>query len=354
MTSWIKGILVTLLLCFLSQILLSQEKTQSYYNSHETEILPDAKMAFQDGKYERSEELCRWHYIIVGDRAADALRKMAERCAQLSTEMVNLRTAGKIKEAKEMADTLLSINPNDAAAKKMLEELDEPGSPILVDTLVVDVPINQDSVMTETHERKERPVEEPAQESVPITIIEQKDEPVPSIPDTTSPIQESFIPKTMFVVKAGTSFVSLQKIAQSMTPGGSLGVYNLGGSRVGLEVGGYLCPNLLSSGSLFGMDAFVVLRVAKSVYPKLGVGFFSYKEKSDSGSTTQGLCAGGGLTFIMGGHFCVEFGAKYYPEICVQGVEMISTTPGATYEFPSVKQILPGGIAPFVSIGWAF
>ncbi|MBR6865069.1 MAG: hypothetical protein IKM75_09425 [Bacteroidales bacterium] len=354
MTSWIKGILVTLLLCFLSQILFSQEKTQSYYNSHETEILPDAKMAFQNGKYERAEELCRWHYIIVGDNAADALRKMAERCAQLSTEMVALRTVGKIKEAKEVANTLLSINPNDVAAKKMLEELEEPELPIFVDTLVVDVPMNQDSVMTVTHETEERPVEEPAQESVSTTIVEQKEDPIPNVPNTKSPIHKPFIPKTMFVVKAGASFLSLEKIAQSVAPGGSLGIYNLGGSRIGLEVGGYLCPSLLSLGSLFGMDASFVLRVTKSVYPKLGVGYFSYKQKSESGSATQGLCAGGGLTFLFGGHFCLEFGAKYYPEIRSQGVETVSTTPGSTYEFPTVAHILSAGISPFVSIGWAF
>ena len=55
----------------------NQNKTQAYYNSHEREILPDARAAFKSGDYERTVELCRWYYIIVGDRAADSLRDQA-------------------------------------------------------------------------------------------------------------------------------------------------------------------------------------------------------------------------------------------------------------------------------------
>lgn len=64
---------------------IAQEKTQAYYNSHETEILPDARAAFREGNYDRVVELCRWHYIIVGDTGADALQERAARCAELST-----------------------------------------------------------------------------------------------------------------------------------------------------------------------------------------------------------------------------------------------------------------------------
>ena len=342
------------MICFFPFVMSAQEKTQYYYSTHETEIIPDARSAFQKGDYDRAIELCNWHYILVGSQDAAPLRSQAERCSRLSKEMTDLFDAGKLEEAKEAANTLLSINANDSSAKKLLAEIEKQLLPIPSDSLVVDMPTSQDSVLDVTSEPEEMPIEEPFQETVPITIVEEKDEPTPSITNTSSPIQKSFMPKTMFVVKAGASVLTLQQIAQSVAPGGSLGLYNLGGSRVGLEAGGYLSPNLMSSGSLFGIDASLVFRAAKSVYPKLGVGYFSYSDNSDSDSATHGLCAGGGLTFLIGSHFCLELSAKYYPEIRIQGVETVSTTPGASYEFPLIKQILPGGIAPFVSIGWAF
>ena len=69
-----------LLFVLLSSVSFAQEKTQSYYNTHESEILPDAKAAFQRGEYERTIELCKWHYIILGDHKADNLRQQAEKC----------------------------------------------------------------------------------------------------------------------------------------------------------------------------------------------------------------------------------------------------------------------------------
>ena len=112
---------LSLLIGLLSSVMYAQEKTQSYYNTHESEILPDATIAFQSGKYERTVELCKWHYIIVGDNAADSLREKAERCAQLKEEMEEDLKLEKINEARVNAKALLSINSNDSNAKKVLE-----------------------------------------------------------------------------------------------------------------------------------------------------------------------------------------------------------------------------------------
>ena len=104
--------------------------------------------------------------------------------------------------------------------------------------------------------------------------------------------------------------------------------------------------------SLFGLDAAVNFRVGTSVYPKAVVGFFSCKS-SVTGSGTSGLCAGAGLTFLVGGHFAVEAGLKYYPKVNVSGTTPVSTA-GTTYDFPTPVEVLGGGIAPVLSIGWAF
>lgn len=69
----------------------AKSKSQAYYNSHEAEILPDAQVAFREGKYERAVELCRWHYVIVGDEKADTLREMAARSVAFRRKLLSLR-----------------------------------------------------------------------------------------------------------------------------------------------------------------------------------------------------------------------------------------------------------------------
>lgn len=344
----VKRVLATLSLCLVSLGLFAQEKTLQYYNTHEKEILPDAQAAFRKGDYSRTMELCRWHYIIFGDDATvESLRDKSERCAQLSMEMNAFRSDGNVKDAKQKATVILSINPDDAAANEVLL-IEEPASPER-DTVIVEPPVN--------------PVEEvvipPATEE---TNDDQKTEeilsPVEEVspyPGTTKPEPvQPFEPRTRFVVKAGATIIDLKQFSQTIAPGGTIGVYDLGGSPVGGEASFYICPGLSAvSASLFGADASLVFRASESIYPKLGVGFFSCKS-SETNTSTKGMCAGGGLTYMVGGHFCFEVGVKYYPKVYVQGTERVSTTPGASYEFPSDIQIISGGIAPFVSVGWAF
>ena len=107
------------------------------------------------------------------------------------------------------------------------------------------------------------------------------------------------------------------------------------------------------SASLIGGDVNLVIRVAKNIYPKLGAGFFSCKSTVQSDSSIQGLCAGAGLNFLLGGHFCIEIGAKYYPVVKIGGFETVSTA-GTSYNFPASKLIISSGVAPFMNIGWVF
>lgn len=327
----------------------AQNKTQAYYNSHESEILPDAQTAFKNGDYDRAVELCRWHWIIVGDHQADAIRDMAERCGQISQRMTTLKNEGKTAEAKEVAQALLAINPDDAAAKQLLKELEEleelepdapSPEPVIRDTVAVSVP--------------PVPVEEPVVENPVQDVDTAPSQPVAPVTPTTQPVQKSQpkeTSKTKFVVKAGATVLDLNQFA--MAPGGSIGMYDMGGSPVGLEAGLYFGSGLAdNTASLFGMDAGLVLRIGKSIYPKAILGFFSCKS-SDMGSSTKGLCGGASLTFIAGGHFCVEVGAKYYPKVKVSGTQTFSTG-GASYDFPTPIEVLAGGIAPVVSLGWAF
>ena len=343
------------LLLLLPVSLLAQGKTQAYYNSHENEILPDAQAAFRDGDYDRTVVLCRWHYIIVGDRAAEQLRETAEQCAQLAAEMGSLREQGKTEEAVEIARTLLSINPADSAAKELIDEWDErlnqPEQPIQeeitlpADSIAVQEPEVSAPVVTTNPEVGNQIVEtvpEPAS-----TYVIGSDETAVSGDTMTSksPMR--------FVMKAAASALDMKEISKSLAFGVDLGLYDIGGSPVGFEMGTLICPDLKSKVSLFGIDASLVFRVAKGVYPKLGAGYFADKNKINTLSATQGLFAGAGFTFLLGENFCIEAGVKYFPECKVSSVEKVSTS-GSSYDFPVIESILPGGIVPMIALGFAF
>ena len=354
MKTFIHRVCTTLFLGLISVALFAQEKTQAYYNTHESEILPDAHAAFKEGGYERAVELCKWHYIFVGDSAADSLRDQAERCAQLSKEMAEFYAEGKTDEAQETAKTLLSINPNDTAAKRLLEELEKPvisDQPVPIDTVIVDVPVVNEDEMKQDEVPTEIPIDEAFQD---FKETENGSPVNDSVSDVSSKSQKIDNPRTRFVVKAGLSILDLKQLSQTLAPGGSFGVYDVGGSPLGMEAGFYLCPGLAKqSASLFGIDASVVFRATSIIYPKAGLGFFSCKSTDETDATTKGMCAFAGLTFLIGGHLCLEIGAKYYPVVRVSSLETV-TTAGVSYDFPASREILGGGFCPGVSIGFAF
>ena len=284
---FLRTISVVVFLGLLCQGVWAQNKTQAYYNSHEREILPDARAAFKSGNYARTTELCRWHYIIVGDRASEP------------------------------------------EPEPIPEPKPEPQS-VKVDTVAV-----------------EPPVEDPVKDAYEIGM-----DPYLPITPTVEPIrtsQPTEAKNNQFLVKAGaTAFLKPFAIA----PGAGVGIYNLGGTPFSVEAGLYFGSLAEKTASLFGMDAAVAFRVSDTVYPKASLGFFSCKSK-ETGSSTNGLCAGAGLTFLVGGHFCVEAGLKFYPKVNVSGTTLVSTA-GNTYDFPAPVEVLGGGVAPMVSVGWAF
>lgn len=106
-------------LLFLGLGAFAQEKTQAYYNTHESEILPDAQVAFREGDYDRTVELCRLHFIIVGDNRADALRDKARECAKLTIEMNAFASADQRDLAREKAQAILALNSDDKKAQEL-------------------------------------------------------------------------------------------------------------------------------------------------------------------------------------------------------------------------------------------
>ncbi len=191
-------------------------------------------------------------------------------------------------------------------------------------------------------------------------VEEEKEEESMGMKEEDSALEESVSPISIkpvrlpgAVIKFYASTLNLSQLTEFYSLGGSFGFLNLGGSRIGTEVGAYFYPKLQSS-SLFGVDASIVFRVTNTVYPKILAGYFSYLDDSRDDSAVHGLCGGAGLSFLIGGHFCLDVGAKYYPEINVREEKTVITTPGIPYQIPSKRQVFSSGITPFVSIGWAF
>jgi len=355
---FLRTIFVAVLLSMACSGTWAQNKTQAYYNSHEREILPDARTAFKSGDYARTAELCRWHYIIVGDRAADALRDQAERCGQYASRMAALKDEGKNSEAKAAAQALLAINPDDLAARKLVEEIEALEKAEHERELERQRELEKQQELERQRELEAQKVseetaavEKPVEESVK-EVLDIDDTPDRPVTPSTTPARKpasAEVKDNQFIVKAGaTLFLKPFAIA----PGAGVGLYNLGGSPVGVEAGLYFGSLAEKTASLFGLDAAVAFRASGNIYPKAYVGFFSCKS-SVTGSGTNGLCAGAGLTFLVGGHFAVEAGLKYYPKVNVSGTTPVSTA-GTTYDFPTPVEVLGGGIAPMVSIGWAF
>ena len=329
---------LALLFVLLSVSLFAQEKTQAYYNTHENEILPDAQAAFRVGNYERAIQLCTWHYVFFGNREAEPLQKQAEKCDKLSKNLESLYAEGKKAEALEVAMNLLAINPNDPSANRINEELSKPETPPSIEEAIPP----KDTVAT--------PEFIPHEEIVPETPLEQVpySEPVPV--KQSNPKQNQSYNQNVIVLKAGMSLIDFKLVS----PNVSFGLYEIAGTRVGAEIGAFLCPGLSAdSASLLGIDLNATYKIGREVYPKAGIGLFSCASKDGNGARTNGLCAELRLTYIIGQHFCVEVGAKLFPKVELPVSETVSTA-GASYRFPSSRQIVSGGVAPVISVGWTF
>ena len=379
MKKLIRYLLIAISMCLFSYGLSAQEKNQVYYNSHEKEILPDARAAFRNGDYARADELCKWHYIIVGDNAADALRANAQRCSQLSASMKAYKAKGDLASAKKAAEALLTLNPNDREAKAILATKEpEP----VVEPVKVEPPVEEEKPAEEV---KPIETEQPAEEAEPTEVVKPADEPKPSEevkpteevkpaetekpdeqanstgpdpipatqPETIEPIPEPS-PKAermKVAAKAGVTVLDFSRFAQTVAPLVGVGLYDIAGSRFGAGLDAYIAP-FGNNISVFGLDASAMFRAANGIYPKLFAGFFNCNGK-DGYKPTAGMRIGAGVSMILARHICLDLGLSYFPAVKLMGSETVST-PDVSYEFPDVLTAVSGGISPVISVGWAF
>ena len=132
MKSLFQKAISSLLIGLVSLAVFAQVKTQSYYNTHESEILPDARAAFQEGNYERTIELCKLHYIIVGNQDAAQLREMAER-SLLSKN--NQSDNGSLKEMTDRALSLAEYGDYDESLEVSLKVLKMTSDPEILSAI---------------------------------------------------------------------------------------------------------------------------------------------------------------------------------------------------------------------------
>lgn len=100
--------------------LTSEEK--KYYNEHPEKLLPDANNAFKESKYLQTQKLCRFHSFVMSDVQVQERNKLwedAKTCEALSSEMLSLKSEGKLAEALEKADALLRLNIDDKDALEL-------------------------------------------------------------------------------------------------------------------------------------------------------------------------------------------------------------------------------------------
>ena len=220
--------------------------------------------------------------------------------------------------------------------------------------ITFDYPIPED-IQVDSLGKEEDSSFESSRESQPLDIF--------SPADSVIPVEEIAVRSfhTLFVWRAQGSIVFSVNKEKAFTAGMCLGVYDIGGSRMGLEAGAYYCPvgflakafdGLNKGVSPYGIDASLVLRVAKGVYPKVGAGYYSYKEYPKESPNVNGLCGILGLSFLLGKHLCLEIGSRYYPNTRILNPKMVSA--GAVhYIYPTAETIFKG-FSPMIGIGVAF
>lgn len=331
------------------------------------------------------------------------LETKAQKCYVLSNAMNALLSAGKVTEAKKIARDIIEMNPQDKATLDVLLMSDPivvpvdtvpaivpvsgvslspnmvsmtEGDTTLLTVLVHPSDASEKSVNWSSEDPSLATVDQLGQvkavapgttaiivktlegDYVDICLVSVKpkpqpiEEPVVEVsPDTvaitpvTAPVttdkpqsQKNEQPShTKFIAKAGASY--LISFSNPVHPCLALGVYDLGGSRFGLEVGGYYLK-------MAGVDVSLAVRLSKALYLRAGAGFFSY-------SGTQGINAILGFNFLIKRHFCLDIGASYFPMIQTMGTESF-TTANITYALPVATTAMKAGIIPSIKIGWAF
>ena len=247
--------------------------------------------------------------------------------------MESLRTTGKLSEAREIAKAILSINPADKSAKEVFQTPD----PLIVEKVpsIDSIAIKAISEPLLLRSKEKETIEKnPDSEMAPVYSNQ-----MPKVENKAIPnLNQSETPLFHFVVKAGVTILEPDDYwTNSICYGGSLGLYDLVGTRCGVEVGLSFGKKTLDKNytGLIGhkynfYNIAFVFRLAKSIYPKAEIGIREYYNKPYYNDyytpRIDGLCYGLGVTFLLGGHACVEASAKY----------------------------AVNGIVPSIAFGWAF
>ncbi|MBQ7253614.1 MAG: hypothetical protein IJS30_02950 [Bacteroidales bacterium] len=156
-------------------------------------------------------------------------------------------------------------------------------------------------------------------------------------------------PYTRIGINAGITICS-----GAQGPGLTVGIYDVGGSRAGVDLGGYI---MQSDFFTWGADAALIIRTIKNLYAKAGMGVFSCKDRRVSIGEqpgTFGLCPGIGLTYVIGKHLNLGVYARFMPETKIRSNSMVPTSVDKEYPFAEEVVAIKSGLAPSVTIGWIF
>lgn len=320
---------IIVLLILPSLLIRAQDKDRDYYSKHVSELIPDAQTAFDLGNYKRTRDLCDWYFEFSFKDDLNDLYDKTSKCIKIKDRMKELLDAGEIDTAKQKAVELLAINPKDPYAERVMK-LKKPESQTVNDTTKVVPPVS------------------------------------PVKPKPVKPVE----PKMQFVLKAGLGMlgvnykfgVSGAKVSYTtgevldpllQFPTISAGVYNIADSRFGGELSVPIVLGLKNLSAL-DVDAYLVYRLGKFFYPKLGLGYMNCYYGANNSWGTQKIVFGGGLTVLIAQKLALEAGVKYYQNIYVGDSQMVEATPGVSYPYTEMLLTVNKGLYPFFSIGYAF
>lgn len=314
---------IIVLLILPSLLIKAQEKDREYYSKHVSELIPDAQTAFDSGNYKRTRDLCDWYFEFSFKDDLNDLYDKTSKCIKIKDRMKELLDAGEIEAAKQKAEELLAINPKDPYAERVMK-LKKPEPQTVNDTTKLVPPVS------------------------------------PVKPEPVKPVE----PKMQFVLKAGlgmfgvhsdflASYTGEAQKSLLLFPTISAGVYNIADSRFGGELSVPIVLGL-NNLSVLDVDAYLVYRLGKFFYPKLGLGYMNCYYGANNSWGTQKIVFGGGLTVLIAHRVALEAGVKYYQNIYVGDSQMVEATPGVSYPYTEMLLTVNKGLYPFFSIGYAF
>lgn len=163
---------------------------------------------------------------------------------------------------------------------------------------------------------------------------------------------------TRLLIKAGMGLGWFMDTELGINAG--LGVYDIAGSRFGVDVTFYAFPSVyedevfysLDSSDPFtlGLDASVAIRFSKKLYAKAGAGWIQYSSRDWK---ANGLTGNVSIGFLAK-RFYVEAGARVVPKISVTHSSRSYPWDDLNASSQSVETVSRGGPFPFICIGYMF